>query len=127
MVTFLRSLGAPKSSESKSCDADAYTSPLEHMYAPWASPSLGAVTIGSPRRPISSLEDSRISGVILEVCWALVNALRVSPSSTAFCHSFSAFSLLSFLSLRVPIFSSCGFPSKTNIGSMPDSMRLAVR
>ena len=75
----------------------------------------------------SSLELSSISGVILDVCCALENAFFMSPSARAASYSSLAFSLRAILSSMVPDFSSLGFPSKTNEGSMPASIRLAVR
>ena len=75
----------------------------------------------------SSFELSRISGVILDVCWAFEKAFLRSPSANAASYSSFAFSLRAILSSIVPDFSSFGFPSKTNEGSIPASMRFAVR
>ena len=75
----------------------------------------------------SSLELSSISGVILDVCWALENAFFMSPSARAASYSSLAFSLRAILSSMVPDLSSFGLPSNTKDGSMPASMRLAVR
>ena len=120
------SVGAPKRMESKSWDAAAWTSPLRHMYAPWASPSLGAWITGMPISVSSSFEVDRMSGVILEVCCALEKAFCISPSLSACSYSSFAFSRLAMRSSMVPALSSLGLPSKTNAGSMPFSIRFAV-
>ena len=98
-----------------------------HMYAPCASPSLGAWMTGMPMSLRSSLEVSRISGVILEVCCAFENAFLRSPSARACWYSSMALSLRAMRSSMVPAFITLGLPSKTNDGSMPASMRFAVR
>ena len=79
-----------------------------------------------PSRVSSSFEVSRMSGVMRDVCCALENAFLRSPSSSACWYSTIAFSLRAMRSSMVPAFISFGFPSKTNDGSMPASIRLAV-
>ena len=80
---------------------------------------MGASTQVRPMSPSISFVSWTIWGVYSAVWGPSFFAASMSPASTAASHRDTASIFLSFLSSKVPLFRSSGFPSKTKTGSIP--------
>ena len=97
------------------------------MWAACASPSDGACTIGTPIYPSKAFASSTMLLLRRDEAWACTKASSSSPAATASCQRCMASSRVLCLASSVCALKLGGWPSNTNTGLMPASIRLVVR